>query len=74
MGVWEEAFSAFCDGLGSNNTLTHLDLRNNQISHHGAAALALALRRSGSLEELGDVQELTHHVTLRHVFSKDRSL
>uniref|UniRef100_A0A8C7Y3A4 Leucine rich repeat containing 45 n=1 Tax=Oryzias sinensis TaxID=183150 RepID=A0A8C7Y3A4_9TELE len=52
LGVWEEAFSAFCDGLGSNNTLTHLDLRNNQISHHGAAALALALRRSGSLEEL----------------------
>lgn len=55
LGVWEEAFSVFCDGLASNNTLSHLDLRNNQISHHGAAALALALRRCSSLEELGDV-------------------
>ncbi|KAF6735105.1 Leucine-rich repeat-containing protein 45 [Oryzias melastigma] len=52
LGVWEEAFSVFCDGLASNNTLSHLDLRNNQISHHGAAALALALRRCSSLEEL----------------------
>uniref|UniRef100_A0A3B3HI58 Leucine-rich repeat-containing protein 45 n=1 Tax=Oryzias latipes TaxID=8090 RepID=A0A3B3HI58_ORYLA len=48
----KEAFSGFCDCLGINNTLTPLDLRNNQISPCGAAALVLALRRSGSVEEL----------------------
>ncbi|KAM9424108.1 leucine-rich repeat-containing protein 45 isoform 3-T3 [Pholidichthys leucotaenia] len=52
LGVWDEAFSLFCDGLGSNNTLTQLDLRNNQISHRGASELALALKRNGTLEVL----------------------
>ncbi|XP_054877069.1 leucine-rich repeat-containing protein 45 [Poeciliopsis prolifica] len=52
LGVWEESFSLFCDGLASNNTLTHLDLRNNQINHHGASELALALRRNSTLQEL----------------------
>ncbi|MED6258011.1 hypothetical protein ATANTOWER_001646, partial [Ataeniobius toweri] len=52
LGVWEESFSLFCDGLASNNTLTHLDLRNNQINHQGASELALALRHNSTLEEL----------------------
>ncbi|MEQ2243922.1 hypothetical protein ILYODFUR_011841 [Ilyodon furcidens] len=52
LGVWEETFSLFCDGLASNNTLTHLDLRNNQINHQGASELALALRHNSTLEEL----------------------
>uniref|UniRef100_A0A3B5MHW4 Uncharacterized protein n=1 Tax=Xiphophorus couchianus TaxID=32473 RepID=A0A3B5MHW4_9TELE len=52
LGVWEESFSLFCDGLASNITLTHLDLRNNQINHHGASELALALRRNSTLQEL----------------------
>ncbi|KAM6897182.1 leucine-rich repeat-containing protein 45 [Xenentodon cancila] len=52
LGVWEEAFSLFCDGLASNNVLTQLDLRNNQINHHGASELALALKRNNTLEEL----------------------
>lgn len=52
LGVWDEAFSLFCEGLASNVSLRHLDLRNNQISHHGASELALALKRNSTLEVL----------------------
>nr|XP_023676597.1 leucine-rich repeat-containing protein 45 [Paramormyrops kingsleyae] len=52
LGMWEEGFSIFCDGLGSNSCLMQLDLRNNQINHQGAAELAIALKRNGSLQEL----------------------
>ncbi|KAJ8363674.1 hypothetical protein SKAU_G00125050 [Synaphobranchus kaupii] len=52
LGVWDEAFSIFCEGLGSNGCLTQLDLRNNQINHQGAAELSLALKRSNTLQEL----------------------
>ncbi|NXY50526.1 LRC45 protein, partial [Ceuthmochares aereus] len=52
LGVWEEGFSLFCQGLGANNVLRRLDLRNNQISHQGAGELALALKQNSSLEEL----------------------
>ncbi|XP_030631184.1 leucine-rich repeat-containing protein 45 [Chanos chanos] len=52
LGIWDEAFTIFCEGLASNNCLTQLDLRNNQINHQGAAELALALKRNGTLQEL----------------------
>uniref|UniRef100_A0A671V5J8 Leucine rich repeat containing 45 n=1 Tax=Sparus aurata TaxID=8175 RepID=A0A671V5J8_SPAAU len=52
LGVWEEAFSLFCEGLASNSVLTHLDLRNNQIHHHGASELGLALKHNNTLEAL----------------------
>ncbi|XP_066836496.1 leucine-rich repeat-containing protein 45 isoform X2 [Anser cygnoides] len=52
LGVWEEGFSFFCQGLGANNVLQRLDLRNNQINHHGAGELAMALKRNASLQEL----------------------
>uniref|UniRef100_A0A8C9FE47 Leucine rich repeat containing 45 n=1 Tax=Pavo cristatus TaxID=9049 RepID=A0A8C9FE47_PAVCR len=52
LGVWEEGFSFFCQGLGANNFLQRLDLRNNQINHHGAGELAVALKRNASLQEL----------------------
>ncbi|TNN49577.1 Leucine-rich repeat-containing protein 45 [Liparis tanakae] len=52
LGVWDEAFSLFCEGLASNTALTHLDLRNNQINHHGAAELALALKRNTAVQAL----------------------
>uniref|UniRef100_A0A3B4C5V0 Leucine rich repeat containing 45 n=1 Tax=Pygocentrus nattereri TaxID=42514 RepID=A0A3B4C5V0_PYGNA len=52
LGMWEEGFSIFCEGLASNSCLTQLDLRNNQINHQGAAELALALKRNSVLEEL----------------------
>ncbi|NWW44357.1 LRC45 protein, partial [Pedionomus torquatus] len=52
LGVWEEGFSFFCQGLGANNVLQRLDLRNNQINHQGAAELAMALRQNTSLQEL----------------------
>uniref|UniRef100_A0A8D0A2I5 Leucine rich repeat containing 45 n=1 Tax=Sander lucioperca TaxID=283035 RepID=A0A8D0A2I5_SANLU len=52
LGVWDEAFSLFCDGLASNSVLTQLDLRNNQINHHGASELALALKRNTTVQVL----------------------
>lgn len=52
LGVWDEAFSLFCEGLASNGVLTQLDLRNNQINHQGAAELALALKRNNTVEVL----------------------
>ncbi|NWH82520.1 LRC45 protein, partial [Piaya cayana] len=52
LGVWQEGFSLFCQGLGANNVLCRLDLRNNQINHQGAGELALALRQNSSLQEL----------------------
>ncbi|XP_036394257.1 leucine-rich repeat-containing protein 45 [Megalops cyprinoides] len=52
LGMWDEAFSIFCEGLGSNSCLIQLDLRNNQINHQGAAELALALKRNDTLQEL----------------------
>ncbi|KAM6317579.1 leucine-rich repeat-containing protein 45 isoform 2-T2 [Podargus strigoides] len=52
LGVWEESFSFFCEGLGANNFLQQLDLRNNQINHQGAGELAMALKQNTSLQEL----------------------
>ncbi|OXB81107.1 UNVERIFIED_CONTAM: hypothetical protein H355_005037 [Colinus virginianus] len=52
LGVWEEGFSFFCQGLGENNSLQRLDLRNNQINHHGAGELAVALKQNTSLQKL----------------------
>ncbi|KAJ7984793.1 hypothetical protein DPEC_G00358460 [Dallia pectoralis] len=52
LGMWDEAFSVFCEGLASNANLTQLDLRNNQINHQGAADLCLALKRNSTLQEL----------------------
>lgn len=55
LGMWDEAFSVFCEGLASNSVLTQLDLRNNQINHQEASELALALRGNSALQVLGDV-------------------
>ncbi|NXS54549.1 LRC45 protein, partial [Brachypteracias leptosomus] len=52
LGVWEEGFSFFCQGLGANEFLQCLDLRNNQINHQGASELAVALKQNASLQEL----------------------
>ncbi|XP_062362068.1 leucine-rich repeat-containing protein 45 isoform X2 [Cinclus cinclus] len=52
LGMWEEGFSFFCQGLRANNFLQHLDLRNNQINHQGAGELAMALTQNSSLQEL----------------------
>ncbi|XP_069655667.1 leucine-rich repeat-containing protein 45 isoform X3 [Haliaeetus albicilla] len=52
LGLWEEGFSFFCQGLGANNFLQRLDLRNNQINHQGAGELAVALKQNASLQEL----------------------
>uniref|UniRef100_A0A4W4E7E1 Leucine rich repeat containing 45 n=1 Tax=Electrophorus electricus TaxID=8005 RepID=A0A4W4E7E1_ELEEL len=52
LGMWEEGFSIFCEGLASSSSLILLDLRNNQINHQGAAELAQALKRNSVLQEL----------------------
>ncbi|NXD93433.1 LRC45 protein, partial [Chaetorhynchus papuensis] len=52
LGMWEEGFSFFCQGLRANNFLQRLDLRNNQINHQGAEELAMALTQNTSLQEL----------------------
>lgn len=53
LGMWDEGFSVFCEGLASNSSLIQLDLRNNQINHQGAAEIALALKRNSVLREIG---------------------
>lgn len=61
LGMWEEGFSIFCEGLASNTSLTQLDLRNNQMNHQGAAELCVALKRNSTLQELGEPnQHITH--------------
>uniref|UniRef100_A0A8C8S5M0 Leucine rich repeat containing 45 n=1 Tax=Pelusios castaneus TaxID=367368 RepID=A0A8C8S5M0_9SAUR len=52
LGMWEEGFSLFCQGLGANRFLQCLDLRNNQINHQGAGELAMALKCNSSLQDL----------------------
>ncbi|TRY88635.1 hypothetical protein DNTS_028846 [Danionella cerebrum] len=52
LGMWEEGFSVFCEGLASSSSLSQLDLRNNQINHQGAAALCSALKRNSTLQDL----------------------
>lgn len=52
LGMWEEGFAIFCEGLASNTSLTQLDLRNNQINHQGAAELCIALKRNSTLQDL----------------------
>uniref|UniRef100_A0A8C3R6Q2 Leucine rich repeat containing 45 n=1 Tax=Cyanoderma ruficeps TaxID=181631 RepID=A0A8C3R6Q2_9PASS len=52
LGMWEEGFSFFCQGLRANNALQRLDLRNNQINHQGAGELAVALTHNTSLQKL----------------------
>ena len=53
MGMLDSSFGIFCEGLASNGKLQMLDLRNNQISHSGAAELSMALKRNLKLKGLG---------------------
>ncbi|XP_068119747.1 leucine-rich repeat-containing protein 45 [Hyperolius riggenbachi] len=52
LGMWEDGFSLFCDGLSCNQSLQKLDLRNNQINHKGAEELSMAIKRNFTLQEL----------------------
>nr|XP_056715431.1 leucine-rich repeat-containing protein 45 [Euleptes europaea] len=52
LGIWEESFALFCEGLGANGTLQRLDLRNNQINHQGAGELSMALKNNSTLQEI----------------------
>lgn len=54
MGMLDNSFTVFCDGLSSNTSLRALDLRNNQISHDSVAELAAALKRNVHLRSLGE--------------------
>ncbi|XP_067929473.1 leucine-rich repeat-containing protein 45-like [Watersipora subatra] len=52
VGMLEEPFMVFCEGVGGSTSLITLDLRNNQISHQGAGELATALKRNTVLKLL----------------------
>lgn len=52
LGMLDDAFADFCDGLAENTSIKVLDLRNNQISMDGAKHLSSALKRNRSLREL----------------------
>uniref|UniRef100_A0A0B6ZX13 Leucine-rich repeat-containing protein 45 n=2 Tax=Arion vulgaris TaxID=1028688 RepID=A0A0B6ZX13_9EUPU len=52
MGMLDNSFAVFCDGVGSNTSLKALDLRNNQISHDSVTELAAALKRNVHLRSL----------------------
>ena len=53
MGMLDNSFSIFCDGVASNTSLRALDLRNNQISHDSVSELAISLKRNTILRALG---------------------
>ncbi|XP_054624811.1 leucine-rich repeat-containing protein 45 isoform X3 [Dunckerocampus dactyliophorus] len=76
LGVWDEAFTAFCEGLSSNCALTHLDLRNNQINHHGTLELAQALKRNSTLKVLEQIvgRNTDRQSTLRESHSRTQVL
>ncbi|KAA8581161.1 hypothetical protein FQN60_002742 [Etheostoma spectabile] len=82
LGVWDEAFSLFCDGLASNSVLTQLDLRNNQINHHGAwnnigllggRTLLEALQKNHSIVQLEMAGNNIPSDTLRALESRSRT-
>lgn len=52
LGMLDNAFTIFCEGVAANSTLQALDLRNNQISHDSAAELCRALKQNSSIRSL----------------------
>ncbi|XP_033749782.1 leucine-rich repeat-containing protein 45-like [Pecten maximus] len=52
LGMLDDSFALFCEGVGSNDCLQALDIRNNQINHDGAAELAAGLKRNSTLRSL----------------------
>lgn len=54
MGMLDNAFTIFCEGVAANNVLQALDLRNNQISHDSSAELCRALKQNNSIRALGE--------------------
>jgi len=53
LGMLDNAFTIFCEGVASNNILQALDLRNNQISHDSAAELCRALKQNNTIRAIG---------------------
>ena len=54
LGMLDNCFAAFCDGLAANSCLRALDLRNNQIRHDSAEELTAALKRNNTLQAIGN--------------------
>eukprot|EP00106_Octopus_bimaculoides_P001819 XP_014769261.1 PREDICTED: leucine-rich repeat-containing protein 45-like isoform X2 [Octopus bimaculoides] len=50
LGILETPFIVFCDGLQANCNLKRLDIRNNQVTHHGTKQLAEALSTNKTLQ------------------------
>lgn len=64
LGMLDNAFTIFCEGVAANNCLQALDLRNNQISHDSAAELCRALKQNHTIKSLG------RYITRKVTFSK----
>lgn len=62
MGMLDNAFTIFCEGVAANNVLQALDLRNNQISHDSAAELCRALKQNSSIRALGEFINLSFDI------------
>ncbi|KAK3702858.1 hypothetical protein QZH41_014130 [Actinostola sp. cb2023] len=52
LGLWDSGIGAIAEGIAVNQVLAIVDLRNNQITHEGAALLAAALKRNQTLKGL----------------------
>lgn len=53
LGMLDNAFTIFSEGVAANKNLQALDLRNNQIGHDSAAELCRALKQNSSIKALG---------------------
>ena len=68
LGMLDNAFTVFCEGVAANQTLQALDLRNNQISHDSAAELCRALKSNASIRALGiSIQNMDKHQHFSYV-------
>jgi len=53
LGQSKEAFGVLCEGIGSNQSLQELDLRNNSLRESSAEEIAFAIRANKSLKTIG---------------------
>jgi hypothetical protein len=59
LGQSKEAFVVFCEGIGSNQSLQELDLRNNSLGESSAEDIAFAIKANKSLKTIGIFIEIS---------------
>jgi len=53
LGQSKETFAVLCEGIGANQSLQELDLRNNCLSETSTQDIAFAIKASKSLKAIG---------------------